>query len=155
PEPHFSSTAASRSIAERSRIPNIMVSTDMTASQRRAPTDAESRWRALVSRDANTDGTFVYAVATTGIYCRPTCSARPPRREHVSFSDGPVVAGRAGFRACLRCRPNEPPLRERQAAAVAELCRFIDACDEPPQVNDLAARTGWSPSHLHRVFRAV
>src|SRR3954468_19355199 len=67
----------------------------------------ENRWRAVERRDRSADGTFVYAVRTTGVYCRPSCSARRARRENVEFHSTPAEAERAGFRACKRCRPDE------------------------------------------------
>ncbi|MCB9796154.1 MAG: bifunctional DNA-binding transcriptional regulator/O6-methylguanine-DNA methyltransferase Ada [Alphaproteobacteria bacterium] len=116
---------------------------------------ADPRWRALRERDASADGSFVYSVASTGVFCRPSCAARAPRPEHVAFHDSPEAARRAGFRPCLRCRPEEPPLAQRRAEVVAELCRFIDGSAEAPSVTELAERAGWSASHLHRVFRSV
>ena len=82
------------------------------------PDDAESRWAALVARDVEADGRFVYAVRTTGVYCRPSCAARTPRRENVSFHPDGEAARSAGFRPCLRCRPDEAPLADRRRDAV-------------------------------------
>ena len=87
---------------------------------------ADPRWAAVVARDARADGQFFYAVASTGVYCRPSCAARLARRENVSFHATREAAERAGFRACKRCKPEQLPLAERQAQQVAELCRFID-----------------------------
>jgi AraC family transcriptional regulator of adaptative response/methylated-DNA-[protein]-cysteine methyltransferase len=87
-------------------------------------TDA-ARWTALRARDKAADDTFVYSVKTTGVYCRPSCAARPARPENVAFHDSPAAAERAGFRACKRCKPDQPPLAERQAAQIAALCRMI------------------------------
>ncbi len=84
-------------------------------------TDAE-RWEAVRRRDAACDGAFVYAVRTTGVYCRPSCASRPARRENVSFFEAPAAAAAAGFRACRRCRPDEAPLGERHRALVLEAC---------------------------------
>jgi AraC family transcriptional regulator of adaptative response/methylated-DNA-[protein]-cysteine methyltransferase len=95
------------------------------------------------------------AVATTGVYCRPSCAARLPRREHVTFHAAPEAAERAGFRPCKRCRPDEPSQAERHAASVALACRLIETAEEPPALEALARAVGLSPFHFHRVFKAV
>ena len=115
----------------------------------------DPRWTAVVARDRRADGRFVYSVATTGVYCRPSCGARQPRPENVRFHATAREAEAAGFRPCQRCRPAEPALAERQAARVAEVCRHIDAADTLPSLADLARHAGMSPSHLHRLFKAV
>src|SRR5574337_954839 len=120
-----------------------------------AATLDDPRWAAVVARDRQADGCFVYSVATTGVYCRPSCGARRPRPENVRFHATAREAEEAGFRPCRRCRPGEPPLARRQAALVAELCRRIDAAEAPPGLDDLARQAGMSPSHLHRLFKAV
>ncbi|MGF1629032.1 MAG: bifunctional DNA-binding transcriptional regulator/O6-methylguanine-DNA methyltransferase Ada [Kiloniellaceae bacterium] len=112
-----------------------------------------ARWRALLGRDPAADGRFVAAVTSTGIYCRPTCPARRPRRENVRFYPTPVEAAAAGFRPCKRCRPNEEPAGGRHAAAVAEACRLIAAAEEPPSLEALARAAGMSRFHFHRVFK--
>jgi AraC family transcriptional regulator of adaptative response/methylated-DNA-[protein]-cysteine methyltransferase len=117
--------------------------------------DDADRWAAVTQRDARADGVFYYSVLTTGVYCRPSCAARLPRRENVRFHASCAAAERAGFRACKRCRPNEPPLAERRAAAVAEACRQIDAAEELPSLDALAEAAGMSRFHFHRVFRAA
>src|SRR5579859_192008 len=122
----------------------------------RAATRADAaRWNALRARDATADGTFYYAVRTTGVYCRPSCAARPARPENVSFYDTAAEAERAGYRPCKRCKPREPSLAERRAAVVAAACRLIDASEEPPTLEALAAQAGLSTFHLHRVFKAA
>ena len=80
-------------------------------------TVADPRWAALSARDAQADGSFVYSVRTTGVYCRPSCGARAARPENVAFHDTPADAQRAGFRPCRRCKPDEPPLATQQAAS--------------------------------------
>jgi AraC family transcriptional regulator, regulatory protein of adaptative response / methylated-DNA-[protein]-cysteine methyltransferase len=120
-----------------------------------AATVSDPRWAAVTARDARADGSFVYTVKTTGVYCRPSCAARPPRPENVAFHAGAPDAERAGFRPCKRCRPNEPPVAEQQAARVAELCRFIERSDEAPSLDELAQHAGLSAWHLHRVFKQV
>ncbi len=118
--------------------------------------DPEARWRAVVDRDAAFDGRFVYAVRSTGVFCRPSCPSRRPRRERVAFYPDPAAAAAAGFRACRRCRPAEAapadPTRERVLAA----CRAIErrvAEGERPTLEALGAEVGLSPSHLQRVFK--
>lgn len=132
------------------------------ASARAHPSDAidvDAAWTAVASRDRSADGAFVYAVRTTGIYCRPSCPARRPRREHVAFLAGPAAAESAGFRACRRCRPTAPRDAEPDAVARARahVDAHVDAGDERPlPLAALAAHVGLSPAHLQRVFtRAV
>ena len=117
--------------------------------------DDAARLAAVRARDAAADGRFVYAVATTGVYCRPSCAARPARRENITFHADGAAARAAGFRPCKRCRPDEPPLAVRHAAAVAAACRAIDEAEEPPALAVLAAAAGLSPHHFHRIFRAA
>lgn len=118
-------------------------------------TEADPRWAAVRARDARADGRFVYAVRTTGVYCRPSCGARPARPENVAFHDTPADAEKAGFRPCRRCKPHEPPLAAQQAAVVARLCRRLETDDPPPSLEQLAEDAQWSPFHLHRVFKRV
>lgn len=116
---------------------------------------ADPRWDALVRRDAAWEGRFCYSVATTGVYCRPSCGARTPRPVNVAFYDTYDAAEDAGFRACKRCRPREVPAAVRFAAVVAGICRFIEASEEMPSLDQLAARADLSPHHFHRQFKAV
>lgn len=120
----------------------------------RTPAD-EARWACVVARDPSADETFWYSVRTTGVYCRPSCAARTPRRENVAFHESREAARAAGFRPCRRCRPDEPSLAERYAAVVAEACRTIAEAETPPALAELARRAGLSPHHFHRVFKAV
>src|SRR5579863_3815525 len=85
-----------------------------------------SRWQAVQARDRSADGAFVYAVRSTGIYCRPSCPSRKPRREQVIFFPLPAAAEGKGFRPCLRCRPRVARLRDTRIEAVARVCRAID-----------------------------
>jgi AraC family transcriptional regulator, regulatory protein of adaptative response / methylated-DNA-[protein]-cysteine methyltransferase len=117
-------------------------------------TDAD-RWAALVARDPSADGQFLYSVRTTGVYCRPSCAARTPRRENVAFHASRAEAERAGFRPCQRCRPDLPPRATRDAAVIARACRMIETAETPPALADLAAAAGCSPHHFHRLFRRV
>ena len=118
-----------------------------------AGTSSDARWAAVVARDGAADGQFFYAVRSTGVYCRPSCAARTPRPENVVFHVSADAAEAAGFRACLRCRPNHAPWRHAHAATIAQICRVIEQCDEVPQLKELAAKAGLSPYHFHRLFK--
>lgn len=118
------------------------------------PADA-ARWTALRTRDARADGSFVYSVKTTGVYCRPSCASRAARPENVAFHATPAAAERAGYRACMRCKPDQPPRAERDAAQVAALCRLIERSERVPTLDELAAHAGLSPFHTHRLFKAI
>jgi len=113
------------------------------------------RWQAVVHRDPAADGAFWYSVRTTGVYCRPSCASRPARRENVAFHATQQDAQRAGFRPCKRCKPDQPALGERNAAAVAKACRLIENAEEPPALAELAAEAGLSRHHFHRIFKSV
>src|SRR5262249_47423233 len=126
----------------------------MLSNHHAGPSD-EARWAALRSRDASADGTFVYSVKTTGVYCRPSCAARPARPENVAFHDTPAAAERAGVRACKRCKPEQAPRAERQAAQIAAWCRMTETADQVPTLDELASRAGLSAFHTHRLFKAV
>lgn len=115
---------------------------------------ADPRFRAVSERDSGADGRFVYAVRTTGVYCRPSCPSRAARPENLRFFGSNAEAERAGFRPCRRCRPNRPARDEQRAALVTELCRFLEASETPPSLDELAARAGLSRFHLHRLFKA-
>jgi AraC family transcriptional regulator of adaptative response/methylated-DNA-[protein]-cysteine methyltransferase len=118
-------------------------------------TTDDPRWAAVVARDATADGTFYYSVRTTGVYCRPSCASRLANPRNVRFHRTTAEAARAGFRACRRCRPNEPPLAQRHAAMIAESCRAIESSESAPSLATLARRAGVSPHHFHRLFKAV
>jgi AraC family transcriptional regulator of adaptative response/methylated-DNA-[protein]-cysteine methyltransferase len=113
----------------------------------------DDRWAAFTARDASADGAFVVAVRTTGIYCRPSCPARRPRRENVAFHASPAAARQAGYRACNRCRPDDDTATSHHAALVADACRRLEAADAPPALAALAAAAQLSASHFLRVFR--
>lgn len=115
----------------------------------------DPRWAAVAERRQEADGTFVYSVITTGVYCRPSCSSRTARPEHVRFFEAPEEAERAGFRPCLRCRPDQSSPKEQQVAVITELCRYIEASEQPPTLEQLARRAGWSRYHLQRTFKAI
>ena len=129
----------------------------------------EKRWQSVQRRDRGADGAFVYAVRSTGIYCRPSCASRKPRREQVEFFSLPAAAEQRGFRACLRCRPRLARLRDPRTAAVAKVCREIeaqidadgaktangDASETPLTLRMLSSRAGMSAHQLERAFRSV
>ena len=120
-----------------------------------ATTENDPRWAAVVARSAAADGTFFYAVKTTGVYCRPSCASRKARPENVGFHPTREDAERAGFRPCKRCKPGQPSLGEQHAAMVTEACRLIESSPSAPTLEELAARAGVSGFHLHRVFKAI
>lgn len=103
-----------------------------------------------MARDARQDGHFVFAVRTTGIYCRPSCPSRRPRRDSVEFFTNPNEAERAGYRACLRCKPTEV---SSQAQYVARARQLLDNTESVMTLNDLSKRIGLSPFHLQRLFK--
>ena len=112
------------------------------------------QWQAVVDRDSTQDGRFVFAVSSTGVYCRPSCPARRPRRENVVFFGKPEEAEKAGYRACLRCRPRTAG--NAQSNAVKAMCRYIERhLDEPVTLAELAREFRQSPFHLQRTFKAV
>ena len=96
------------------------------------PLPDRTRYAASLRRDRDVDGSFVYAVRTTGVFCRPACPARAPRPENVRFFATARDAISAGFRPCKRCRPDEPPLAQQHAARIAQACRLIEQADETP-----------------------
>lgn len=119
------------------------------------PAPDDPRWLAVLARDATYDGRFVLGVRSTGIYCRPSCPARKPARERVVLYATPDDAERAGFRACLRCKPRERAAAPPQAALVQRVCRYIEenADLERVTLDALAKEVGLSPFHLQRTFR--
>jgi AraC family transcriptional regulator of adaptative response/methylated-DNA-[protein]-cysteine methyltransferase len=125
-----------------------------TASVNSAYVTNDARWEALQARDPAADGHFVYAVRTTGVYCRPSSSARLPKRENVEFFDSAEAAEAAGYRASRRARGDRTSAAAERAALVARACRLIEASETPPNLDELAVTAGMSPFHFHRVFKA-
>lgn len=116
----------------------------------KAPLDDEECWRIALAKDRRFDGAFVTGVHSTGIYCRPSCAARPPKRENVSFYATPADAEAAGLRPCLRCRPEAV---SRDEAAVMEAIALLRDANGPVPLERLAAVTGYSPAHFQRLFK--
>lgn len=111
------------------------------------------RWTSVLARDRSADGTFFYAVTSTGVFCRPSCPSRRPRPDRVRFFDTADLARAAGFRACLRCRPTEATTAPLDAA-IQRVARYIEGhADEPIQLGALASLARVSPSHLQRRFK--
>ncbi|MFN0298890.1 MAG: bifunctional DNA-binding transcriptional regulator/O6-methylguanine-DNA methyltransferase Ada [Burkholderiales bacterium] len=127
----------------------------MTTATHAAATLNDPRWALVRGRDPDADGQFFYSVKTTGVYCRPSCAARPARPENVQFHATTGDAERAGFRPCKRCKPDQAPIAVQHAAQVAALCRLIEQADIAPSLDVLAKHAGLSPYHLHRRFKAV
>jgi len=122
--------------------------------------DFDHRWQAVAQRDARQDGAFVYAVRSTGIYCRPSCPSRRPQPEQVIFFLAPDAAEQAGFRPCRRCRPRETPMRHPHAELVERACRAIEKCMDDTgegrlSLDALGVAVGASPHHLQRTFKRV
>jgi AraC family transcriptional regulator of adaptative response/methylated-DNA-[protein]-cysteine methyltransferase len=124
-------------------------------SMNRIPND-EQLWQAVVSKDARFDGQFVFAVSSTGVYCRPSCPSRRAHRERVSFFDLPEAAEQAGFRACLRCQPQRARVLDPQMELVQRVCSVLNASDsETVKLAELASHAGVSVFHLQRTFKRV
>ena len=111
--------------------------------------DEDWAWARASARDQAADGMFVVGVLTTGIYCRPSCAARHPRRENVRFFASGEAAAATGLRACLRCKPDEVT---REAAALERAFALLERAEEPPSLAVLAEAAGYSPHHFHRLF---
>lgn len=135
----------------------MMITTSHTPSVPAMPVahSDDRRWTQVLARDAAADGRFVYAVRSTGVFCRPTCPSRRPRRDQVQFFTAPGSAERAGYRACLRCAPaGARPVDAAVKAVVAAATYLRRHAAEPVALGDLAVLVGLSASHLQRVFTA-
>ncbi len=119
------------------------------------PVDRERMWQAVVAREKQADGWFVYAVRSTGIFCRPSCPSRKPRRDRVEFFAAPSDAERAGFRACLRCRPTETAAPDPWLEKIRRACVYLSNVEGHPSLATLASRLGGSPYHLQRNFKRI
>jgi AraC family transcriptional regulator of adaptative response/methylated-DNA-[protein]-cysteine methyltransferase len=112
--------------------------------------DPDTAWAAFMRRDRSWDGRVIGAVKTTGIYCKPSCPARRPKREHVEFFSVAEEARAAGFRPCLRCKPDEVG---RDRDAIAEAVKLIENAEEAPTLDQLADAVGYAPHHFQRIFK--
>ena len=130
----------------------LMSSASIAVERSRFVTD-EERWDAVVHRNAAAEGVFYYSVRTTGVYCRPSCPSRLAKQSNVRFHPTCEDAEKAGFRPCRRCRPNEPPLAERQKAAIEKACKLIGTSEQRLDLARLAKMVGISRFHFHRIFK--
>ena len=112
--------------------------------------DPDTAWSAFMRRDRRWDGRVIGAVKTTGIYCKPSCPARRPKREHVEFFASVEEARKAGYRPCLRCKPDDVG---RHREAVAKALEIIGQAEEPPSLTQLAGAVGYAPHHFQRIFK--
>ena len=117
--------------------------------------NAEVMWDAVLERHKNPQPSFIYAVKSTGIYCRPSCPSRRPLRKNVAFYETNNQAETGGFRACLRCQPNQEPPSDKTASLVAKACRMIDEAEEEPRLEELAKQSGLSVFHFQRTFKSL
>jgi AraC family transcriptional regulator of adaptative response/methylated-DNA-[protein]-cysteine methyltransferase len=132
-----------------------MAPSDQSRGERINDKNQDLRWQAVLDRDGSQDGKFVFAVSSTGVYCRPSCAARRPRRGNVTFFAGPDQAEKAGYRACLRCRPRAIG-GHGVTETVKAICRYIEQhLDEPLTLARLGSEFHQSPFHLQRTFKSV
>src|SRR3984885_3461572 len=115
----------------------------------------DPRWALIVARDKTADGQLWYSVSTTGVYCRPSCPSRTANTTNVQLHDTLESAKATGFRPCKRCRPDGAPIDSENSALVTKACRLIEESDEEPSLEALATAVGRSPSHFHRMFKAI
>lgn len=113
------------------------------------------RWDALVQRNPQADGVFLYAVQTTGVYCRPTCRSRLPNQKNVVFFECSADAQKAGFRPCKRCQPNTVSPAQQQIETIARICKLIEQSEEPLSLQKMAKIAGLSQYHFHRLFKKM
>src|SRR5258705_5905148 len=130
------------------------IKTSKPEDERAAYASDEQRWAAVQARDVRADVHFVYGVRTTGVFCRPSASARLPKRENVEFFDTERAARAAGYRASQRASGDQTAVAAQRASMVAKACRLIESSETPPNLDDPAEEVGISPFHFHRVFKA-
>jgi AraC family transcriptional regulator of adaptative response/methylated-DNA-[protein]-cysteine methyltransferase len=133
-----------------------MMKREAKAAQSVRTIDDADRWRAVLARDGRGDGAFVYAVRSTGIYCRPSCPARRPQHQQVAFFARPEAAERAGFRACRRCHPRQAEHHQAPTELVRRVCQYIEAnLDRPLTLAALGAEVKLSPYYVQRTFKRI
>ena len=118
-------------------------------------TTDDPRWAAVLARDSAQNGKFYYSVATTGIYCKPSCGARLPRVHNVAFHESCMAAEQAGFRPCKRCKPDQVDQAQQHTNIVAQACRFITDAETEPTLDEIAQHVGISAYHFHRLFKSI
>jgi AraC family transcriptional regulator, regulatory protein of adaptative response / methylated-DNA-[protein]-cysteine methyltransferase len=152
----FESKNRSFSRVEAVMVPSMKTSSiSVTRSLPSTSANDDARWRAVLRRDRRADGKLFFGVATTGVYCRASCSARRPHRKHVTFFETAADVEKARFRACRRCHPNGPSLTQRQSALIVAACRRIETAEELPDLDTLAKTASLSRFHFHRLFKTA
>jgi len=116
---------------------------------------SESRWKAVIARQHDGDDPFVYAVKTTGVFCRPGCSSRVPKKENVVFFNEAAEARKAGFRPCKRCNPLDRPVQQERLEKIIQACRRIDMVEQSPSLETLASEACMSPGYFQRTFKEI
>lgn len=132
-----------------------MQTVSVKMSKKSSASKDDQRWQAVQQRDASVDGKFVYAVSTTGVYCRPVCPSRLALRKNIAFFANSVEAKNAGYRPCKRCKPDDQAADSSNVSAIQSACRSIEAADAKVSLDELAASAKMSPSHFHRTFRSI
>lgn len=133
-----------------------MTATSAKALKHVSPSVADDpRWARIVARDKTADGQFWYSVATTGVYCRPSCPSRIAKPENVQLHDSLQSARATGFRPCLRCKPDSRSIVSENVALMAKACRIIEGSEEEPSLEELAKAVRLSPSYFHRMFKTA
>lgn len=133
---------------------NAMIHENVRQSTERGVAN-DPRWALVLARDRTVDGTFWYSVATTGVYCRPSCPSRAANPKNVQLHDTLTDAKATGFRPCRRCHPDGPSIDAENVALVARACRLIEKSEEEPSLNALAKAVGRSASYFHRNFKSI
>jgi AraC family transcriptional regulator, regulatory protein of adaptative response / methylated-DNA-[protein]-cysteine methyltransferase len=126
---------------------------ELAAPQRPISTEVDPRWMRVLTRDLSADGALWYAVATTGIYCRPSCPSRQANPKNVTLYDTLAAVKATGFRPCRRCNPDGPSQAAENAALVSRACRLIEQSQAPPSLAQLSDASCLSPGYFHRVFK--
>lgn len=134
---------------------SVQLQSDLYSVAKKTQTpDENNAWLAVLERDRRYDGLFVYAVRSTGVYCRPSCPSRRPKPDMVEFFEQPQAAESAGYRSCRRCRPTENGLQAALPQAITRVARFLDhATEEIPKLEQMAELVKMSPFHLQRMFK--